>query len=70
VALYALDGDSNGRAQRIDVLDASTGAVLDTRVQSSFHDGQYLVWQLRGHVVLRVTLTGANNAVVAGLFFD
>ena len=31
VALYALDWDGVARTQRIDVLDAVSGAVLDTR---------------------------------------
>ena len=35
--------DSGGaRAERIDVLDAATGAVLDTRTISNFSKGQYL----------------------------
>ncbi len=29
----------------------------------------YLVWNLTGHVLLRVMLPGAGNAVVSGIFF-
>jgi hypothetical protein len=36
---------------------------------SNFHNGQYLVWQLSGHVQVRVTNTGNSNAVISGLFF-
>jgi uncharacterized repeat protein (TIGR01451 family) len=69
VALYCLDWDAGARAERIDVLDAVSNAVLDTRTISGFQGGQYLVWNLKGHVKLNVTLTGGSNAVVNGLFF-
>ena len=69
VAIYMMDWDANGRSQRVDVLDAANGAVLDTRTVSSFEGGQYLVWTIQGHVRLRLTgLTGAN-AVLSGVFF-
>ena len=71
VAIYCVDWDSGGvRAERIDVLDAATGAVLDTRTISDFIKGQYLVWNLRGHVRLLVTRTAGSNSVVSGLFFQ
>jgi subtilisin family serine protease len=70
VALYVLDWDPAGRAQRIDVLDGVTAAVLDSRPASGFSQGQYLVWTVTGHVQLRVTLTGGLNAVVSALFLD
>ena len=70
VALYFLDWDDLGRAERVDVLDALGNAVLDTRTISAFQGGQYLVWNLTGHVVLRITLTGGPNAVFSGLFFS
>ena len=71
VSLYALDWDYGGaRTERIDVLDATTNAVLDSRTTSRLNQGEYLVWNLSGHVVLRVTLTGGPNAVISGLFFS
>jgi uncharacterized delta-60 repeat protein len=71
VALYMLDWDSwgGGRTQQVDVFDANNH-LLDTRMVSGFTDGQYLVWNLSGHVTIRVTNTNPNgNAVVSGLFF-
>ena len=56
VALYALDLDTTSRAERIDVLDAVSGVTLDTRMISSFSGGEYLVWNLKGHVTLKITL--------------
>src|SRR5215831_11638481 len=71
VALYMLDWDSwgGGRTQQVDVFDANN-RLLDTRMVSGFTGGQYLVWNLSGHVTIRVTNTNPNgNAVVSGLFF-
>ena len=70
VALYVLDWDASSRIERIDVLDAATGAVLDTRTVSGFTGGQYFVWTVRGHVIVRVSWISAVNAVGSGLFFD
>ncbi len=69
VALYSVDWDTTSRAQRIDVLDAVTGTVLDTRNVTNFSGGQYLVWNVTGHVKFRVTQTGAFNGVVSAIFF-
>ena len=55
VALYMIDWDAAGRQQRVDVVDAVTGGILDTRTVSGFQSGQYLIWSLRGHVRFRLT---------------
>jgi YD repeat-containing protein len=70
VALYVLDWDgNNGRAQRIDIFDAATGSLLDSRSVSAFSGGHYVVWNLSGHVIIKATSTGIHNAVISGLFF-
>jgi subtilisin family serine protease len=72
VALYMVDWDNwgGGRTQRIDILDTN-GNVLDSRSIASFQTGQYLVWNVSGHVVARFTSTNANsNAVLSGIFFQ
>src|SRR5712664_278151 len=68
-ALYALDWDANGRSETIQVVDANTNAVLDTRTLSSFSNGVYLVWSISGHVKINVIWTGGANGVVSGVFF-
>jgi hypothetical protein len=70
VALYLLDWDSfYGRTERVDILDANN-TILDSRSVSSFVNGLYLVWNLSGHVVVRITNTNPpSNAVLSGLFF-
>ena len=56
IALYLLDWDSGGfRAQTVDVLDASTNTLLDSQYVAKFSGGVYLVWEVRGHVQIRVT---------------
>ena len=68
-ALYLLDWDGIGRAESIQIVDAATGAVLDTRSISNFSNGVYAQWNLSGHVHISVTLTAGPNAVVSGAFF-
>ena len=73
VALYALDWDGyqGGRAEQIQILDASTNNVLDTRNVTGFQNGQYLVWNINGHVKIVVTTTNPNsNAAISGVFFE
>jgi VCBS repeat-containing protein len=71
VALYMLDSDRNGRSQRLEVIDATTDQVLDTRDVSDFGDGIYLIWNLSGHVKIRFTnLANGLNATLSGIFFD
>ena len=69
VALYCLDWDKVGRTQTLQVLNA-TNSVVDTRTVSNFGGGVWAVWNLSGHVQIRVTRTGPVNAVVSGIFFD
>jgi len=43
---------------------------LDSRTIGSFTSGQYLVWNLSGHVIVRFTNTvPGSNAVLSGIFF-
>jgi YD repeat-containing protein len=69
-ALYALDWDHGGRSETIQVLDASSLTVLDTRSISSFTNGEYLVWNISGNVKINVTVTAGPNAVISGAFWD
>src|SRR5262249_12858631 len=65
LALYLLDWDGQGsRSERIDVLDGGTGSTLDSRTVSGFQGGQYLVYNLTGHVQIRVTALAGANAVL------
>jgi subtilisin family serine protease len=68
VAFYCLDYDSVARSQRLDVFDAATSALLDTRTVNAFNGGQYLTWTVTGSVRVRVTRLTGNNAIVSGVF--
>jgi subtilisin family serine protease len=68
VALYLLDWDYNYRTERVDIYDAQNN-LLDTRTVSTFMNGQYWVWNMSGHVIIRLTNVNSSNAVVSGIFF-
>ena len=70
LALYALDWDNAGRSETVDMLDGTTGVVLDRRTISQFASGQYRVWRVGGHITIRITRAGANSSAVSALFFD
>ncbi len=69
VALYCLDYDKAGRTQNVLVQDAA-GTTLDTQTVTSFENGVYLIWKIRGHVTIQVQNTGYPHAVASGVFFD
>ena len=68
--LYALDWDSRRRAETIQVTDATSGALLDTRTVTNFSQGIYYIWKVTGHVMITVTVISGPNAVISGAFFD
>jgi hypothetical protein len=69
VALYLLDWDNAGRSERVDVIDPSTGKVLNSQTVSGFGNGKYLVWNITGHVQIKITRLAGPDAVLSGLFF-
>ena len=68
VAIYLLDWDTTSRAQTIAITDSATGAVLDSRSFSGFHNGAYGVWSIKGSVTITVSAT-VGNPVVSAIFF-
>ena len=69
VSIYAVDWNNLGRSEEVQVIDPSTGTVLDTRTISSFASGEYLTWRLSGNVELKFTSLSGPNAVLNGIFF-
>jgi hypothetical protein len=69
VALYALDWDNQQRVETVQVVDASTNNVLDTRTISGFSGGIYLLWNINGHVHIVITTNMSDNGVASGVFF-
>ena len=70
VALYCVDWENLNREQTIEILNASNGSILSSQALTAFNDGQYVVWDIKGHVTIRLTRTGPYNAALSGLFFD
>jgi YVTN family beta-propeller protein len=68
VALYAIDWDAAGRAEKIQIVDAVTQSVLDSETISNFQNGVYLVWTVSGNVTINV-IPIAGNGVISGVFF-
>jgi hypothetical protein len=70
-ALYGFAGgcysDSSSNIQTVDILDAATDTVLDTRILTP--SGQYLVWSLKGNIRVRVS-HGRCGIAVNGVFFE
>ena len=83
VELYVMDWDSKGRTETLQIKDANSGTVLDTRIIPSttgtsstgttganFVNGTYVIWTITGHVSISVTADTGPNAVVSGVFID
>ena len=61
------------RREKIEVIDYNyQNVILDSTVElnSSFNGGQYLSWEITGHVTFKITLTSGGNPVVSGIFID
>lgn len=70
LALYALDWDFNARYEVVQVLDAASGTVLDCQTITNFTQGVYYIWNVKGHVILRVINKTNVNPATAGVFLD
>jgi len=72
VGLYCIDWLGIGITQKIEVINADTGLIEDTRDFTVPANGAYLLWNLSGHHQLRITRTDnipGSTAVVSGVFF-
>jgi hypothetical protein len=69
VAFYAVDWDSTSRSETVQILDATTNAVLDTETIAKFSGGVYAIWNISGHVKVVVSDASYPNSVVSGVFF-
>lgn len=70
LSIYCLDFDRAARQQTIELYDLASGQVLDIRQLSSFGNGVWLTYDIKGSVGVRAINKGAVNAVISGLFFD
>jgi hypothetical protein len=70
LSLYFDDWDQRNRTEKVEILDALSGAVLDTRTITNFTSGVYLRWNVKGQIRVRLTNAGGPNVILNGLFFD
>lgn len=70
VALYFLDWDTTARVHRVQVMDAVSREILDTRSVSSFSGGIYLTYRISGHVLIEVAGQAGPNVILSGVFLD
>jgi RHS repeat-associated protein len=66
VTLYSTNP---GTTQRFDIFSASTGALLDTQTLAGT-SGEYISWDLKGNLIIRVTNLGPDvNENINAIFF-
>ncbi|MEO6035314.1 MAG: chitobiase/beta-hexosaminidase C-terminal domain-containing protein [Verrucomicrobiota bacterium] len=70
LAMYFMDFDRNNRSQQVELLEAASGAVIDSQTLSAFQEGKYLVWNINTNVKVRITWLAGYNATLQGIFFD
>ncbi len=69
LSLYFYDGPISVKAERIQLLDAVTGAVLNEQLVQDMENGHYYSWLVQGAVRLNLT-TEIGASVINGLFVD
>jgi subtilisin family serine protease len=70
VSFYFLDYDRSGRQQKLEIIDVTTGKVLDTRLISNFENGVYFAYNLNGNVHAKLTRIAGPNCVMSAILFD
>jgi hypothetical protein len=70
LAVYCLDYDRSGRQQTLELVNADTGAIIDSRVISNFGAGIWVIYSVSGNLIVRAQRVTGPNAVISGLFFD
>src|SRR5439155_18886731 len=68
VSFYFVDFEPrSNRAQRVEVVDPTTGQVFNREDLYNFQGGKYLTYDLRGHVQIRITRLAGVDAVLSGI---
>jgi hypothetical protein len=68
LALYFADYENHRRSEVVTISDPTTGQVLAKQRVAKFAHGQYLLYQVRGSVVISINNEGFPNAVLSGIF--
>ena len=70
VALYVLDFDNQNRQEKVQVLNAGTGAQLAAETVYPFSGGDYLLFNVSGSVIFRITQISGGSSALTGVFID
>ena len=72
MVLYFLDFAGTAPNQTVSILDANGNTVLDSQniANAAFQSGEYGLWNVSGHVLVRVTSTNGLTPLVGGIFFQ
>lgn len=70
ISIYLLDWDSFNRPETVSIIDLTSNQVLDSKTFTSYHDGVWATWNIKGSVIIRVTPIGEIYAAASGLFFN
>ena len=62
LGLYFLDWDNLGRSEQVQISNLASGSILNTQSISSFESGQYLNFNVGGHILITFTNTGGPSA--------
>lgn len=70
LTLYAADLGKRKTTQTVQVVDTSTGFVLQSVTMSDFRNGQYVSFDVTGQVSLNVVPTAGGSTIVNALYVD
>ena len=71
ISLYVLDEDLRNRGETITATDPATNSTLSTTDVRQFQNGDYISYDVSGHVQFTITDDPQSlNAVLSGIFFD
>lgn len=70
VSLYLANLDHKRRSEQVQLIDATSGAVLDTQTVSPLKKGEYLTWDVQDPVQIKLTKLSGPNVAFSGIFFD
>jgi hypothetical protein len=76
LSLYLVDGDGASRTTLVEAIDPGARKILDYTVAADYENGQYVSFDLAGHVQIRLTRLFGNSMrfggppALAGVFLD
>jgi hypothetical protein len=72
LAIYCLNESGKSITEDLDITDPTGNIVLSPHAQTfpGTNNGEYLVWNVSGHVQLRAIVTSGSVPLVSAIFFD